>query len=837
MDYLNRSYRPEEIKPVAALSEADAITAGLIEKRLTVAAIVDPANPATTVQEQMKARNEDSTRANFAMACPSVVAPRAERLAWLKSSVQRGSAFLQSQPNYDKLLLSSQILQGIVNDGDVEPGMSTVHVNHIKRQVKEIISVLSSNLAPEIKYGEEDEDSAELQGLVEYFNKKYASWWKGNTFPAKKIEQVLQYAVMGVGYIAPVWKNEIFSSAAADVDFKVYNGLEDVFIDQGTEDWDEQNAYAITTYERVPTLRMRQAWPEQAHFIMPSVLGIDEVGMKAKGTEANNRVSSSVSQNPIMSMLSGNDGIGNAKSKGFSGGVRSRMTSAGAYFTDVYITYIADSSYNASGKLLKASEITETDGMHLPGITRDYLIPPVDVAVSLTEPTENDPDPKKQTYSSDRCRLYPSRRVIIWTPDHILYDGPSFYHHSMVPLVKFQLDPMVWSYSGGNLIEDIRKMSSALNTMLRGWVDSLTVRLDPPVQYDESEIAAGVFEKLSLRKAGVWLKRTGASMIKRAIEPILPYEHYNVANQITPFLEFIINRMNHVLGTEDFSSLARLQQLPDADGIEKIMAANGPLIASYATNMEQAMTKLGYQLMWMWAQFDTTANKLLRGSVNSLLTSEFDDAPGNMIPSTVQFGDALTNSSFFYRLRATLKRIGFKIVPQSIFAVTDWKRKMMTLQLFREPNFPMDSQTLANVMGLENFGTIPGNTIYERWINEKKARIPFEAGLGVQAMQTQLVGQAVGQVQAQVAAQQLMAELQQGVAQGQIDPQMALTLLPLLLEAGSQQSSGATPPSLEFSPETLTSYGQGRPPTAQQAPNIELKSNGDGTRRTTVTES
>jgi hypothetical protein len=129
--------------------------------------------------------------------------------------------------------------------------------------------------------------------------------------------------------------------------------------------------------------------------------------------------------------------------------------------------------------------------------------------------------------------------------------------------------------------------------------------------------------------------------------------------------------------------------------------------------------------------------------------------------------------------------------------------------------------------------------MYERWINEKKARTAFESGLGASAIQTQMVAQGVGQVQAQTAMQQMMAEVQQGVQTGAIDPNMGIMLLSALLEQGAAQNGGGgggggvvAPPLPQFGLP-----GQGRPPSGQQAPALELKSNGDGTRRGTITES
>jgi len=815
MDLINRTLQPEKITTRAALSMEDAINAGMVEQRLVIEPLVDPTKPTMPTVE--------SARGVIQMACPSVMTPVAERLNWLKGSVQRGMAFLQAQPNYDKLQLTTRIMQGLISDDDKFEGFSTAHINHLKRQGKEIIAHLSANLKPEVAYGTTDNTSAALQSIADHLETRFKSWFKGNTFPAKRIKEVLQHAILGIGYLSPIWRNELFGSSAADMDFKVY-GMESVYFDQMPQDWNEQLTYAVTMFERVPTFRLRQAWPLQAEFIIPSFLTAEEPGKKASGAEQ--ALGSSRNNNPIFAMLEGNDNVSDKKTTG--GNISSRFIgTSGTYYTDVYMTYIMDGTINSTGKVIKASDLIDSDTLHKPDPELDYVIPPIDTRVNLKNPEDTE---KGRKYSHDRCLLYPTRRLIIWTPEHILYDGGSWLAHGMVPLIKVQLDPQVWSLSGGNLIEDNRRLSKSLNSMLRGWVDALNARLEPPLEYDEGEISPTTVEGLNLRKPGIWIKRMSKSALKQAIRVILPYQHYEVQNEVVPFLEFAINRMNHVLGTEEFKSLTLLQAIPNADEKDKLILGSGPIMADYANALEEVFTMIGYQFAWMCLQYDDTISKLQTMGLSSLHAEELDEDAGSMVPAKLELGDELTNSSRFYRLRALGKKILFSIVPQSIFQVTHFQRQMLMFQLFREPKFPLDSETFAKTLGLENFGKIPGETIYEKWVNEQKARIPFEASLQAQAAQIQMVGQGVGQAQAQMAAAVTAQQLQQGITDGVIDPEMASTFVQMLLMAGQQQYNVKEM-------EGLYSSGAGRPPTAQQAPQLEQKQNGDGTLRNIVTES
>ena len=50
--------------------------------------------------------------------------------------------------------------------------------------------------------------------------------------------------------------------------------------------------------------------------------------------------------------------------------------------------------------------------------------------------------------------LYPQRRLIVSTPDLILYDGPNPYWHSMYPFARLKLWSVPWCFLGLSLLHD-----------------------------------------------------------------------------------------------------------------------------------------------------------------------------------------------------------------------------------------------------------------------------------------------------------------------------------------------------------------------------------------------
>ena len=767
---------------------------------------------------------------------PPVTAPESERVGWLLQSAARGRAFLASQPAFPFIEMAARILQGFEAEGsgglDQSTGKPTtrrarIRLNQIKRIVKEVVATMH-NMNPEVKYTNNSEDDPFFNDLVDQLNGRWKTWWKGNTFPAARIKEALQHAATAMGYINPIWRDEIFGSNEADIDLKVY-GPGDVLPDQITDDWDLQKAYAVHCYERMPTLRLRQLWYQQANRILPNTPALTDNSVRGVGTQPTGvRGWIGQAQSAIGGLLGGNwidsDKQAGSGAKQLAG----KMNVNSFQYTDLYITYVMDGTCNESGQLLYAKQFTDTDEEHLPTTVRDYVVPPMGVEVKINPDSKEPP----RMYSYNDCMMYPSRRMIIWTQNSILYDGPSFWHHGQVPLIKVELDPWVWSYMPSSIVEENREAQAGLTSILRGWIDAVNLRLKPPMKVKRGAFSPGVLATKDFRNPGEVVEydpKYGDDVLS----PMVPYQNYDMGDKTIEVAEYIRTFMNHNIGAEDFSSLAKLNQIPDADGIEKLMQAMGPLMSDYAASLEKSMTQLGYQCSWLWMQFDTTARRLRVNGPTGMLDSEVDWQPGNIVPAEIPGASDLDNSSFFRRLRYVARRIGFFITPQSIFNLTDWKRKMVMLQLFREPNFKMDSQTLAEVMGIEGYGTLPGATIIERWVEEQRMTAQFTTDLQIQAMQKQIVAQMVAMVQGQ-AAQGIAAQQLQG--EGAITPEQQLMMAAQQLAGGGEDGEGGGGMAA-LGAAAGSGRSPGRPSSGQEPPQLINKVNPDGTTRQVISES
>ena len=771
----------------------------------------------------------------FAESCPPASSQPQERLSWLMHSLQSGEAFLRANSAYQFIDLAVQLILGRIQEV-LPKKMSRARFNHLKRQVREIVAT-QTNLNPQWTYGTDFYDQT-AQQVTKLLNQRIKTWWTGRAFPTQRIKEALQYAATSSGYISPGWEQGLFGSDEEDVGLKVF-GPKDVIPDGIDNSWDIQKANAVHIRHTLPTVRAKQLWPLQAQYIYSDRF---PGGNEGKAVGGLNWFSKTF-KGAIFNAWYG---------KSQRSTVQSDQDDLGSAFpeVDIFWTYLADDSFNQTGAWLDSDAISDTDEEHRPaGTSYFYPIP----SYSADGP-----------YTRKECQLYPTRRLIIWTRSKILYDGPSFWWHGRVPLVKFSMDQWVFEYLGSCVIEENRETQSSLTTLLRYFIDTLMIRLDPPITFNEREFSKEDMKKFKLRSPGERIPHSGMTP-GDSLRAALPYQHYEPSQQTLPMMSYLEEKMNNMLGTNDYSALAKLQQVPSAEGIDKIMQSMSAIMTDYALSTERSLTELGYQFMWLIFQFDTAKRRFQQNGLGGLVSSDLDWDPGVMIPDFIPGESEFVNSSRFHRALAWGRKFRFAITPLSSFQITDSQQKLMLFQLYREPNFPMDPWTIAERWGLPNFGPAPADTIYDRWKAFQSDKAPFLAQLQAEAMQIAAVGQAKAQIaaqatiqQAQQAAQQQAAASDPRVAQAQLlmhaaqqsgDPQLlqvAQLLMQQAMQAGGQ-AVGIPPGAEQQEPPQVTgpqqgveaipaTNNEGRPPSGNALPQLQQKSDlaGNGPRSTIV---
>jgi hypothetical protein len=226
------------------------------------------------------------------------------------------------------------------------------------------------------------------------------------------------------------------------------------------------------------------------------------------------------------------------------------------------------------------------------------------------------------------------------------------------------------------------------------------------------------------------------------------------------------------------------------------MDLNGPILEDQSREMERSLQRLGEQVKWLIFEFYNTPRRMQVLGPDGMTEEDFDFEPGLMIPDHMP-GEDLTKPSEYslaHRARWHAANFIFHIIPNSSYSVLDSQRQLLQLQLFRE-GFPIDPGTVAETLGLPNWGDLGDGTMLEKYMRWETIKTQFGAELQNQAMSIAAEGQAAAQMQMM-----------------QANPAAALE-------------------SLLTQPD-----GRGRPPSGQEMPKIEQKNDASGP-RTTITES
>jgi hypothetical protein len=270
-------------------------------------------------------------------------------------------------------------------------------------------------------------------------------------------------------------------------------------------------------------------------------------------------------------------------------------------------------------------------------------------------------------------------------------------------------------------------------------------------------------------------------------------------------LVFLQQEIDHLLAIRDMSNLAKANQIPSAESIDRILEMAGPIVTDISRGMERSLRDLGEMVKCLFYEFYTTPRKVKVMGASGLEEHDFVFDPEALIPSQMKsttYANEIVPQNIA-RARASINNCIFHITPNSLHQIQQMTRKLLYLQLWRDGRFPIDPETVAEALDIPNFGTLPGDNtdVLTRWKEWNKLM-----------MQTQIEAQ----MQAQAAQLQMQMEAQ-AAGLGMIGGQAA---------ADAQQNGGAA------NGKPNGQAHEGRPPSAQKPPHLENK--GD---RSTISES
>ena len=386
-----------------------------------------------------------------------------DRLGALKEFRQQGESFVRQQRAYMDFDKALDLIAGVA---DRRPtSLSNIKNNQLKRDVREAVASLS-NLKPTWTYVSGDRKA---DNRVHALNKRQQHWYF-QTFADQRVRDVYQYAaVFGTGYIVPAWKRKHWGYGSGDIELKVLSPR-DVLPVQLPPDGNLQDAYIVTLRFETPVNMARAAWPTDIDKLIPdrdSPTGL----MRAS--------------NQMLQFLSPALNVGNA--------LRGRENQNHAWPTvDLYWSYVMDMSINMTGRDVLMGE---------PGTSWSYTVPWL--GKQIPDGTYSINGPNLRAADAEDCLLYPHRRLVVWTNQGILRDGPSYDIHGMVPAVPFYFDKWAWENLGFSLVRDTANIHQSATRLLRAIDDSQNAKLRPLIIYNENLISSNLAKRIDPRVPGI----------------------------------------------------------------------------------------------------------------------------------------------------------------------------------------------------------------------------------------------------------------------------------------------------------------------------------------------
>lgn len=705
------------------------------------------------------------------------------KLGWLREARQESELYLQNQAGWSQLDEDIRIIQhhfpalyaGLQNNPQGTTTNNRIHVPQVKRMISEMSSILG-NIEPSWSHTPSND---ELRDVSEVLDKCTRTWWE-RTFAVEKIVECTQWSAANrTGYVFPVWNPHLHGINHGDIELRV-GGPKDYLPLWPNKSHDIQQAYAGTIKVPMPITEFAATWPTLAESVYPD------------GEQP---------QSLLPRIIRGAQEL-------FDPSDENKQYREGRVPTvTVYWTYIRDMSMNITGNTIPMGTPDTSWSYQVPAFGSDIPTGLVDVNTGndLTKKAR-----KEDTY------LYPWLRLIIWTDSVVCYDGPSYWFHGRIPAVKLTLDPWPWSFLGGSMVRDIMSLEEANNRTIRSIDKREQLRPNPPRMVNESRLdnttAESIQRLLDTPGALVKVEDFREEVLKSLTDP----RDLQVDQWELEYYKGNKDEMQDIIGLNNLQRMAELRQMPSGDTAEKMLQITGARTQRKGNIMERFCSELAPMvdaLIFQW--YDTNFRWKLFG-YKGMTVHDFDFDPGTLVPSEIpgrkgssdrKFGDA--RSSLFdtraKRARYLVSTMGVQIERGSLLDITSMTRQLMEMRLWQDPSFPKDPISLGESLRLSNMGTMDDGPDQDTRIGRAKkwARISTEA---------------IAELQAD--AQRIM---QGGTPEGQIG-----AAIQDIVKGAMGQGNGNGGSPIGGSREV------GRPPVYKSSPQLDERTNPDGTTRTII---
>ena len=615
----------------------------------------------------------------------------------IEDQIHEGEGYISNWSSYKNLGRNMSLFDGIFRDKTT----STLNSNFLKYNIRKFVETLSD--VREIGlYGS---DAPQYKTYAEMMSKTAKCIYTESQYP-RALRQVLQWAsATGVGYMWPKCKAEDYGFGERRIIFEPL-GLLDVLPVQVPKSNDVQDAYLVTIYEYMPIAEAHARFPLFQSHLQP------------------------VEQINFPSTMA-------ARRADFAEKFRYRGENRnwGSLYCEIRYTFVRDMRINTTGYEIPMGDY---------GTSWAYTVP--FVGQPIFGGIRNG-QPFMREAKAEDCRVYPQLRLLISSPSikQPMYDGPAFSWHGKIPVVQYTVDDWPWEPGACSLIDTVATVELTKRKHERQMDVVLTTKKNPPLGYNRGETQGPKIEQFDIFAQNVRMGMDGEP--KKTLQSLLPDE-VRVETIDIEWEEILQKMEEQQLGINDLGNLVNLKANLNSDAFDKAVESIGPIAKGIATSMEASNAKVAYMLkfeilQWMDARRiieyigpDNITPETLDFDPESLVPSHLEDEwNGPVLPFEIVAYDQNLNPvtrpkpSYYTKLQRAkgfAQKLRLINVPSTLLKITQLQQQTMVLGMFSR-GFPIPPDYVAEQVNIKNWGTLPGDTLLQKWVNWEKLQLGLKA--------------------------------------------------------------------------------------------------------------
>jgi hypothetical protein len=633
-----------------------------------------------------------------------------DKLGFVRRAIEQGIRWNQDHMDATSMQKAMDIIAG-KSGGEVSSRWSRFTTGDLKRAVTEIVETLA-DIRPFWGY---NTDNKVFEAHANMMSKTAKAIYL-ECFVDRALKDALQFAaVTQCGFLHPVYSRSKFGSGDGEFVFMPL-GQPDVLPVQLPRDRNYQRAYIVTIAIPMGVAEAHARFPEYQQYLKP--FAKKRYGRTKGGEDRRSYDQRRWQMHSMESQLE--------------------------QYVDVYYSYILDLRINFGEIDEQGKPILDDAGnpigkemeMGQEGTSWHYKVPYVGQQITLFE----DGREKTRIATEDDCRVYPYRRLMISCDEALMYDGPAFDWHGMVPLIPFYLDKWAWG-DANSLFDGTYPLQDAIDDLARSIYRVAMGRARPGKVYNIDITTGDKSGKLTSRQAeGIdpfdpdvtW--GIDGDIKEPVLRPPMPEWCYNIPDWLFKVIEILQNSIQKQLGLDQVKSLEKLRA--NIQDPEKLLEAEGPVVMGTSRSMEMGLRDMGNMVKYLILQYMTTGCIMQIVGAESIAPEVFDYAPDMVVPShlpgeqTIDADGNTTESKVdvYTRAKTFAKNLQYFITPHSLHYIAQNKFKLNLLAAHGK-GVIIDPETMAHAFEIPNWGNIEGSTVKEKVFEWAKEQLKEKADI------------------------------------------------------------------------------------------------------------